>query len=78
MNLELVPRDVLIDELAKRYPTMILGLHAQRGTDFANRLCWFTGDPMICLGLTAMLSHEIAARVREEEVVDPDQTEPNQ
>ena len=72
MNLELVPRNDLIDELARRYSTMILGLHAPRGDGTSNRMVWFQGDPMIALGLTRMAEHEMVGRIQSEETLDPE------
>lgn len=74
MNLELVSRDALIDELARRYPNMVIGLHAPLTTETSNRLCWYQGEPLILLGLATMLEHEMVRRVKEEEQIDPEQT----
>lgn len=74
--LDLVPRDALIDAIARRYPTMVICLHAPRGDGTANRMVWFQGDPMIALGLATMAGHEMVGRIREQEEIDPEQMGP--
>jgi hypothetical protein len=73
--LDLVPRDALIDAIARRYPTMVICLHAPRGDGTSNRMVWFHGDPMIGLGLATMAAHEMVGRIQATEEVDPEQTQ---
>jgi len=75
MILELVPRDDLIEELARRYPNMVIGLHAPLASAVSNRLVWFQGEPMVALGLTRILEYEMLTHIKASEVIDPEQTD---
>lgn len=74
-DLELVMRDDLIEELARRYETIVVGLHKPRGDGTSNRMLWFKGNPFIAQGLAAELSHTIHEQITESSEIDPDQTE---
>jgi hypothetical protein len=78
MNLELVPRDELLDELSKRYETVVVALHSPRGDGTSNRMLWFAGQPFIALGLTVELQQEIHKKVEEGSEIDGEQTDPKE
>ena len=76
MNLELVPRDKLLDELARRYDTLVVGmaLDAPVAGSGRGRMIWFSGDPMTALGLNRLLEHEMVATIKQGETIDREQT----
>lgn len=76
MNLELVPRDELLDELARRYDTIVVAMstEAQMSGAGRGRLVWFSGDPMTALGLNRILEYEMLSQIKQGEVIDREQT----
>lgn len=75
MNLELVPRDELLDELARRYDTLVVGMALmQEPKGGRGRMVWFHGDPMTALGLNRILEYEMLKIIKEGEVIDSEQT----
>lgn len=76
MNLELVPRDALLDELARRCHTLVIGMamEPEMKNSGRGRMVWFSGDPMTALGLNRILEYEMLALIKAGETIDKEQT----
>jgi hypothetical protein len=72
-QLDLVPRDELMDALARRYNTVIIGLALDPTPTGRGRMVWFAGDPLTALGLTRVVEHEMLKAMDESQTIDPEQ-----
>jgi len=57
--LELISRNLLLDELARRFDTVVFGGYRHNGDGSGDHMLWYAGHPFIALGLTEALGHEI-------------------
>lgn len=74
--LELVPRDALLDELARRFETVVFGGYRTNGDGTGDHMLWYSGHPFVAEGLAHALGIDIHTQTQETRRVDPNETSP--
>lgn len=60
LDLSLVPESELVGELFKRYDVLLLAGWRDRTLDDSERMFAWLGDPIICLGLSAVVMRALS------------------